>query len=42
MADGYFPLTSKQSEWAERAAATADRGLAPRAVDQTDLLYQVE
>jgi len=33
MADGYFPLTSKQNEWAERAAAIADRELAPRAAD---------
>ncbi len=33
MADGYFPLTSKQNEWAERAAAIADRELAPRAAE---------
>jgi len=33
MADGYFPLTSQQNEWAERAAAIADRDLAPRAAE---------
>jgi alkylation response protein AidB-like acyl-CoA dehydrogenase len=33
MADGYFPLTSGQQEWAERAAAIADRDLAPRAAE---------
>jgi len=33
MADGYFPLTSKQNEWAERAAVIADRELAPRAAE---------
>lgn len=37
MADGYFPLTSKQKEWAEKAATIADRDLAPRAgeIDRT-------
>ncbi len=33
MADGYFPLTSNQNEWAERAAVIADRELAPRAAE---------
>jgi isovaleryl-CoA dehydrogenase len=37
MADGYFPLTNKQQEWAERAADIANRELAPRAseIDHT-------
>ena len=37
MADGYFPLASKQNEWAERAAVIADRELAPRAASKNPL-----
>ena len=33
MADGYFPLTSDQQNWAERAADIAQRELAPRAAE---------
>jgi isovaleryl-CoA dehydrogenase len=33
MADGFFPLTSKQQEWAARAADIAQRELAPRAAE---------
>jgi len=33
MADGFFPLTSKQQEWVARAAELAQRELAPRAAE---------
>jgi alkylation response protein AidB-like acyl-CoA dehydrogenase len=33
MADGFFPLTSEQQEWAARAADLAQRELAPRAAE---------
>ncbi len=33
MADGFFPLTSQQQEWAARAADLAQRELAPRAAE---------
>jgi isovaleryl-CoA dehydrogenase len=33
MADGFFPLTSEQQEWAARAADIAQRELAPRAAE---------
>lgn len=33
MADGFFPLTSEQQEWASRAADIARRELAPRAAE---------
>src|SRR5271167_1343888 len=33
MADGYFPMTSEQHEWAARAADLAQRELAPRAAE---------
>jgi hypothetical protein len=33
MADGFFPLTSEQQEWAARAADLAQRKLAPRAAE---------
>jgi len=33
MADGFFPLTKGQHEWAERAADIAQRELAPRAAE---------
>jgi isovaleryl-CoA dehydrogenase len=33
MADGFFPLTNEQREWADRAADIAQRELAPRAAE---------
>ena len=33
MADGFFPLTGEQQEWAARAADIAQRELAPRAAE---------
>lgn len=33
MADGFFPLTNEQQEWAARAADIAQRELAPRAAE---------
>lgn len=33
MADGFFPLTNEQQEWADRAADIARRELAPRAAE---------
>ncbi len=33
MADGFFPLTSEQQEWAARAADLAQREIAPRAAE---------
>ena len=33
MADGYFPLTSEQQDWAARAADLAQRELAPHAAE---------
>jgi alkylation response protein AidB-like acyl-CoA dehydrogenase len=33
MADGFFPLTSKQQDWVARAAELAQRELAPRAAE---------